>query len=38
MDNIQCIGTESALAECPHLVAHNCGHSEDAGVTCSRKL
>ena len=38
MDDIQCTGTELALSNCPHTTSHNCAHSEDAGVSCSRKL
>ena len=36
LDDLQCIGTESSLLECPHLGinSHNCGHHEDASVTC----
>ena len=34
MDNVQCVGNESFLTNCAYLSNHNCGHSEDAGVTC----
>ncbi|XP_072288954.1 scavenger receptor cysteine-rich type 1 protein M130-like isoform X2 [Eucyclogobius newberryi] len=36
LDNMECIGAETALTQCPHsgLGNHNCGHEEDAGVTC----
>ena len=36
LDDLQCIGTESSLLRCTHdgINSHNCGHSEDAGVTC----
>ena len=35
LDNVECSGTEQFLTNCTHLSTHNCGHSEDAGVTCS---
>ncbi len=34
LDDVECIGTESQLVNCPHITEHNCGHSEDAGVRC----
>ena len=36
LDNVQCAGTESRLADCPAntIGIHNCVHSEDAGVRC----
>ena len=36
LDNLRCTGTEASLLECSHggINIHNCGHYEDAGVTC----
>ena len=36
LDDLVCDGDEASLFQCPHngLHDHNCGHSEDAGVTC----
>ncbi|XP_019860060.1 PREDICTED: deleted in malignant brain tumors 1 protein-like [Amphimedon queenslandica] len=34
MDNVQCTGNERLLVNCTYLSTHDCGHSEDAGVTC----
>lgn len=40
LDNVRCVGTETELADCPHLPwgQHNCRHYEDAGVACTSKL
>lgn len=40
LDNVQCTGEEANISDCSHngWGEHNCGHSEDAGVVCSRKL
>ncbi|KAM5322410.1 scavenger receptor cysteine-rich domain-containing protein DMBT1-like isoform 2-T2 [Glossophaga mutica] len=37
LDNLQCAGAERYLGQCAHSgwAEHNCGHHEDAGVTCS---
>ena len=36
LDNLSCTGTEGSLFQCQHngIYSHNCGHGEDAGVTC----
>ena len=34
MDNVQCTGNEGLLVNCTYSSTHNCGHFEDAGVTC----
>ncbi|XP_039726822.1 deleted in malignant brain tumors 1 protein-like [Pteropus medius] len=40
LDNLQCAGVERYLGQCAHSgwAEHNCGHHEDAGVTCSGSL
>lgn len=37
-DDLGCLGSEADLYDCPHgyIGHHNCEHSEDAGVTCSK--
>ncbi|XP_053703713.1 scavenger receptor cysteine-rich domain-containing group B protein [Synchiropus splendidus] len=37
MDNVNCFGHEPQLIRCHNLgwKRHNCGHHEDAGVTCA---
>ena len=35
-DDVACAGTELRLTDCTRRpVGHNCGHSEDAAVTCN---
>ena len=33
-DNVECTGNEYVLQQCNHLTIDNCGHYEDAGVSC----
>lgn len=37
MDDVECIGTESSIADCPFKgwAENDCDHSEDAGVNCN---
>lgn len=37
MDDVACTGSELFLTSCTHTSNHNCAHSEDAGVACTRK-
>ena len=34
MDDVNCTGTEGSIFDCSYITNHNCGHSEDVGVTC----
>ncbi|XP_050407264.1 deleted in malignant brain tumors 1 protein [Patella vulgata] len=38
LDNVNCTGSELSIRYCNHAgwSTHNCGHNEDASVTCSR--
>ena len=40
LDNVNCIGTETRLVDCPAIPfgSHNCVHSEDAGVRCQKRF
>uniref|UniRef100_A0A3P9GXQ0 Soluble scavenger receptor cysteine-rich domain-containing protein SSC5D n=1 Tax=Oryzias latipes TaxID=8090 RepID=A0A3P9GXQ0_ORYLA len=40
LDDIECLGHEKSLADCPHrgFGEHDCDHNEDAGVVCSETL
>ena len=37
LDDVSCSGYEERLLDCTSraLGSHNCGHSKDAGVTCT---
>jgi hypothetical protein len=37
MDNVSCTGSEAGISACSFngWQVHNCGHSEDSGVTCT---
>ena len=39
LDDVSCTGLETGLLSCASspIGTHNCGHSEDAGVTCEGK-
>uniref|UniRef100_A0A673BP80 SRCR domain-containing protein n=1 Tax=Sphaeramia orbicularis TaxID=375764 RepID=A0A673BP80_9TELE len=39
LDNVNCIGYEQQLSRCHNLGwgKHNCGHHEDAGVSCAAR-
>ncbi|XP_030840612.1 deleted in malignant brain tumors 1 protein-like isoform X2 [Strongylocentrotus purpuratus] len=39
LDNVRCVGTEPSLLQCLNngIKVHNCGHSEDAGASCSEE-
>ena len=39
LKNLQCTGSEPNITSCTHSrETVNCGHDEDAGVICRRKL
>ena len=33
-DDVACSGSETSLFSCTYTSNHNCGHYEDAGVSC----
>lgn len=38
LSSVQCIGTETRLADCPlGVIAISCSHNKDAGVRCQRR-
>ena len=40
LDDVKCYGYEWSITDCSHQpwFAHDCGHHEDAGATCSEAL
>ena len=38
MDDVQCLGTEASILDCPHLTEDNCDTDEGAGVICKYPL
>lgn len=38
LNNVQCIGNETRLADCPSSVVSGCFHNEDAGVRCNIRI
>jgi len=37
LDDVQCVGNETSIADCQHngWSNHNCTHSDDVSVSCS---
>ena len=38
LDDVECVGDESRLLDCPASSCSNCDHTEDASVICTRKV
>ena len=38
LDDVQCVGHEASIADCPHRRwgDHNCHHSEDVYLSCGQ--
>ena len=34
LGNLQCLGGEESLFDCPHTVNYYCNHNEDVSVSC----
>ena len=34
LDDVACVGNETRLTDCRYTAIHNCGHNEDAGISC----
>jgi len=35
MDDVECVGTEQSILDCPHVDVDNCNGNEGAGVICN---
>ena len=38
MDNVDCVGSEASLLDCPHLTIDDCNYSEAAGVILTPRI
>ena len=38
LSRVQCLGNETTLTNCTHATINNCGHHDDAGVSCIGKI